>query len=75
MHKLTFILAILIAFGPLFAFAHPGHGDTEGFTIIHYFTEFGHAITTWPIVIAAVVLLVRHYRQHRHADKTTDGNA
>jgi hypothetical protein len=42
MKKLTLVLAGLL---PFLAYAHEGHGHTEGFTIIHYLVEPVHLIT------------------------------
>lgn len=36
----------LATFVPMATMAHPGHGETEGYTIIHYFTEPMHAVIT-----------------------------
>lgn len=38
-------------------FAHPGHGETEGFTITHYFTEPVHAVVTVLAVVGVLVLV------------------
>lgn len=61
---------ILIAAGllvPFFSFAHPGHGETGGYTIIHYFVEPTHAIFTWSFIIAGFVLAT--YLKRRNASK------
>jgi len=42
---IRFIILLVFAF-PLISSAHPGHGETEGYTIIHYFTEPMHAVIT-----------------------------
>jgi hydrogenase/urease accessory protein HupE len=44
------------------AFAHEGHGHTDGYTIKHYLTEPEHVI---PIVIATAmaIVLVAHFRK------------
>jgi hypothetical protein len=39
----------------VFAFAHPGHGVTGGFTIIHYIVEPVHAFYTAGIIVSCVV--------------------
>ena len=49
---------------PFFASAHPGHGDTEGYTIIHYFTEPQHLIVTGLLMITTIVL-VKYIRRER----------
>ena len=52
MKKIFIVLAALV---PFISFAHDGHGSTGGFTIIHYFVEPQHLITT--IVITYVLYL------------------
>ena len=51
--KKLFATMTCLAAAPVL-FAHPGHGETEGFTIIHYFTEPVHATVT---VLATVVVI------------------
>lgn len=46
---------------PLISLAHPGHGETDGFSIIHYFSEPMHAIVT----VGAIVVLFAGYRYFR----------
>jgi hypothetical protein len=46
---------------PASLLAHPGHGETEGFSIIHYFTEPMHAIIT----VGAMVVLYAGIRYLR----------
>ncbi len=53
----------LIALLPVLAFAHPGHGDTGGYTIIHYFVELPHALIMWPVVIAIAIHFRYLYRR------------
>ncbi|MDE3249044.1 MAG: hypothetical protein KGO82_10315 [Bacteroidota bacterium] len=57
-------LALLL---PLISHAHPGHGDTDGYTIIHYFREPVHAIISLSIVLA--VALTARYADKRRARK------
>ena len=46
--------AILIyIFNPTTLFAHPGHGDSAGHSLLHYLTEPMHAM-----VFGAVVLMI-----------------
>lgn len=55
--SLCFLLMLIL---PFITMAHPGHGETEGYTIIHYFTEPMHAIITlgsFVIVFAALRLM------------------
>jgi len=46
---------------PFIGFAHDGHGQTNGFTITHYFVEPQHALFTWCFLVGAFIL-VSHYR-------------
>ena len=62
MKKITAILAILF---PVLTWAHPGHGDTDGYTIIHYFSEPQHAIITLGVLVAVSVYIVRERRKNR----------
>lgn len=49
MKRKIFFAALALPAGLL---AHPGHGETEGFSIIHYFTEPMHAIITVGAMVA-----------------------
>ncbi len=51
------ILAVLVAMIPLLAMAHPGHGDHEEFTIIHYFTQPEHVVAILAFLLALVLLI------------------
>ncbi|MBY0481360.1 MAG: hypothetical protein K2Q21_08400 [Chitinophagaceae bacterium] len=62
MKKFTAALAILV---PVLAWAHPGHGETDGYTIIHYFTEPQHAIITLGVLAAVSIYIVRERRKKR----------
>lgn len=54
MKKLNHILlAVLTLITPLITFAHPGHGETEGFSIIHYMVETDHAVVLGAIALCA----------------------
>jgi membrane protein implicated in regulation of membrane protease activity len=46
--------ALLLIILPFITMAHPGHGDHEGFTIKHYFTQPEHLVFT----LAALALVV-----------------
>ncbi|WP_072363788.1 hypothetical protein [Chitinophaga sancti] len=63
--KRSLILSIILL--PLLASAHPGHGTTEGFTIIHYFTEWNHAMFTWPVILLTVGIVIKAKRRTRNA--------
>lgn len=54
MKKIIASAAVLM---PLITMAHPGHGETDGYTIIHYFTEPQHAIISFGILAAMAVYI------------------
>lgn len=60
MKKVIVALAVLL---PAISWAHPGHGDTDGYTIIHYFTEPQHAVITLGVLAAVTVYIVRERRK------------
>jgi hypothetical protein len=49
---------------PLISMAHPGHGETGGYTITHYFVEPSHAIVTIGVLFV-VAFYVRHLRRNK----------
>ena len=59
------VFVILIPFSGM---AHPGHGETEGYSIIHYFTEPVHATAT-ALLMAAVLCAVSYIRRKNSQDK------
>ncbi|HVZ26150.1 MAG TPA: hypothetical protein VG842_08855 [Sediminibacterium sp.] len=61
MKKLTALLSAV----PAIAWAHPGHGVTDGYTIIHYFTEPQHAVFTLGIIGLGAFIMVRELRRHK----------
>jgi hypothetical protein len=62
MKKITCLLAASL---PILAFAHPGHGGSDGYTIIHYFSEPQHAIISLAVMAAAIVLIVRERNKRK----------
>jgi len=69
MKKLS--LALITGLGMLIPFAglaHPGHGETEGFSIIHYFSEPVHATTTAGLMVA-IMFTVSYVRRKRSQGK------
>lgn len=50
-------MSLVAALLPLSMFAHPGHGEIEGFTIIHYIVEPIHAIAVIGGVLVAAIYL------------------
>lgn len=61
MKKLAVFLSVL----PVAAWAHPGHGTTDGYTIIHYFTEPQHAVITLGVLGLAAFIMVRELRRRK----------
>lgn len=57
------VIASLAALTPLLALAHPGHGETEGYTIIHYFTEPQHLLVTLGVMVLTTVFVVKERRK------------
>jgi hypothetical protein len=49
---------------PFISFGHEGHGSTDGFTLTHYFVEPEHAVYTWSLLVA-IVLLTSYYKVRR----------
>jgi hypothetical protein len=54
MKKLLGVLLVALLVFPVMLYAHPGHGSTGGYTIIHYLVEPGHIISK---VIALVFIV------------------
>jgi hypothetical protein len=53
------IMSLLLTVLPFISMAHPGHGDDEGFTIKHYFTQPEHIVFTLAALILVAVVLGR----------------
>ncbi len=67
MKKNIFSLSFLLLGMPFISLAHPGHGETDGYTIIHYFIEPMHAVFTYSILIATVVYIYRLRRNKQQS--------
>jgi len=63
------VISSLAAFTPLLALAHPGHGESEGYTIIHYFTEPQHALVTLGVVAVTGVFIAWEKRRKQKSLK------
>ncbi len=63
MKKLFAFIAIVLSFLPVATFAHPGHGETEGFSIIHYMLEPAHLFIAIVLVGVAGILLFRRRKE------------
>jgi len=64
MKKVITALSLFFMALPNIVLAHPGHGETEGFTITHYFIEPVHAIVSI-VIVAALVVYIRHLKRNR----------
>ena len=63
--KKTIAALLVTIIAPLFTYAHPGHGGTDGYSIIHYFVEPVHAVVTWSVLgIAFLYIATRKRNQH-----------
>lgn len=65
MKKLMFFFASLL---PFISNAHPGHGETEGFTITHYFTEPQHLVFIL-LTLAVVIFFLGRKKEVQDAKK------
>ncbi|MFZ4056902.1 MAG: hypothetical protein ACOYKE_02135 [Ferruginibacter sp.] len=63
------LLAFIAVVTPFFSFAHPGHGETEGFTITHYIKEPIHVIATITVIAVAVFIVRRFVGKKASATK------
>ncbi len=62
----TAALSLVILCMPLISLAHPGHGETGGYTIIHYFTEPMHAVFTYSVLLGAVAFIMYSRKSKQH---------
>lgn len=58
----------LVMLLPFAAMAHPGHGETEGFSIIHYFGEPVHATATAGLLVV-IMFTVIYIRRKKAQNK------
>ncbi len=70
MRKFIAACSFFILMIPFAGVAHPGHGETGGFTIIHYFTEPLH-IFAWLSVLIAIAVFIQYKHKQRHLKKLT----
>jgi hypothetical protein len=57
-------LSLFVLCLPLVSSAHPGHGGTDGYTIIHYFVEPMHAVVAISALFGAA-LYIRQLRRNK----------
>jgi hypothetical protein len=70
MKKVLTALSLFILCIPSISLAHPGHGDTDGYTITHYFTEPVHVVIAIA-VLTAVAVYTRQVRKNKQANKNS----
>ncbi len=68
MRKFIAACSFLILMIPFASIAHPGHGETGGFTIIHYFAEPLH-IFVWLSLLTAIAVFIQYKNKQRHLKK------
>ena len=60
----SYFLLSLILLVPMFSFAHPGHGTTEGYSIKHYFVEPYHLITSFSVIVLTIFVIRSFQRKN-----------
>lgn len=66
MKKIAFTVLVIVLY-PLLVTAHPGHGETDGYSIIHYFVEPAHAVFTYGSLFC-VIAYIWYTRQKQHKE-------
>lgn len=64
MKKIIVALSLFSWCIPAICFAHPGHGETGGYTITHYFTEPVHVIVSL-VALSGVLLYARYLNRNK----------
>lgn len=64
MKKALITLSVFVWFMPLLTVAHPGHGEAEGYTITHYFTQPVHLVVSL-VALLAVVAAARYFAKSK----------
>jgi len=62
---LNVLLGILLL--PIASFAHPGHGEGDGFSITHYLIQPEHIAPSFLVIVAVVYFSLR--RKRKSSDK------
>ena len=57
--NLAFAVTLAALLLPLFTQAHPGHGEHDGFSIIHYLVEPAHALASVTVLTAAYLVYIK----------------
>ncbi|MFO8029575.1 MAG: hypothetical protein R6U28_06920 [Cyclonatronaceae bacterium] len=58
-------LLILVLTACAAAWAHPGHGETEGYSLLHYFSEPFHVIPMAAVIVASVLIFLFIYSRRK----------
>lgn len=61
-------VVVVTAITPFIIYAHPGHGSTDGYSIIHYFVEPVHAVVTWSVLAAAFLYICATRKKNQHSE-------
>ena len=64
MKNLKALLLFLVSAIPMISLAHPGHGETGGYTITHYMVEPVHLVIS-VVALSAIVFLVSQLRRNK----------
>lgn len=67
MKNLKALLLLVVSAMPLVSLAHPGHGETGGYTITHYMVEPVHVVIAVAALSAIVFLVTRLRRKKQHS--------
>lgn len=57
------LIFVLTAFAV--AWAHPGHGETEGYSFLHYLSEPFHVIPLAAVILASVLIFLFIYSRRK----------
>jgi hypothetical protein len=66
MKKIIAAGSVIFMLLPFSVSAHPGHGETGGYTITHYFTESVHAVVSFGLLAAIAVYIKITGRNKAH---------
>ncbi len=70
MKKIIAVIGFFVICMPFTSMAHEGHGETGGFTIIHYFSEPIHVLISAGVLFVAIVC-IRRLRSRKQPNGNT----
>jgi hypothetical protein len=70
MKKALFSFSLLGLLIPLMGHAHPGHSDSDGYTIIHYFREPIHGIVPLLFIVGIIAYIHMLEQKKRNRQKS-----